>query len=318
MRPSEWKTLRGLFETLRTALSSLRQAVDEQTNSAANEQSAARETEVEKVEILRSLAHHIETSNRSATTAHHVDHRRHGELVSAQWWTVRWTAGACIAALIYASIAAYQGFLMRKTYIEIQSQTKAAQWTAKAAQEQASLLRQQLVGTQQAVIEIAAPQWDPTTGKLRITLSNQTHLGVAGTVTTFKASIQRKTWPKDLTIETLPMEILSPAVIGPQLEISKIVRLPQLENMRDWPGKEIVIFEGGYTYNNGFGESFPVNFCYLWTPPWRMDNGQFTGGGWQGRKDGCPSVREEIDIFNGDRKHVEETDPQNANQIQPG
>jgi hypothetical protein len=131
MLPSQFKRL---MELLRTQFSAVHEAINEQTNARTNEQTTKREDEGEKTRVLRSIAQSVETGNNSATTAHQENHRQQGELISAQWWLVWCTAGAFVAASIYATIAAYQACLMRRTYGEMQTQTGDARDSMKRDQ----------------------------------------------------------------------------------------------------------------------------------------------------------------------------------------
>lgn len=142
MLPSQFKKL---LDTLRSQLSSIQEAINRQTNAKADEQATDRENEREHTRSLRSIAHEIEAGNNSSTAAHRENRKQQGELISAQWWTVRWTAGAFIAASVYALIAVFQGCLMRQTYTEMQNQTKAARQAAYAACVSAQVARQALI-----------------------------------------------------------------------------------------------------------------------------------------------------------------------------
>ena len=96
------------IQDIASHLGAIRKSLDEQANANSNEQPTDREDEREKTGVLRSIAQNIEAGNSSATTAHQENQRQQGELISAQWLLVWFTAGAFVAAGIYAAIAAFQ------------------------------------------------------------------------------------------------------------------------------------------------------------------------------------------------------------------
>jgi hypothetical protein len=138
------RRIEQFIEAIIARLSAIHESIDEQTDARTNEQTTKREDERQKTGVLRSIAQSIETGNNSATAAHQENQRQQGELISVQWWLVWCTAGAFVAASIYAAIAAYQGCLMRRTYTELQQQTAAAQQAAKAACINAQIARNAL------------------------------------------------------------------------------------------------------------------------------------------------------------------------------
>lgn len=173
---------------------------------------------------------------------------------------------------------------------------------------QTNLLRQQLVGTQGAVVEIS-PVWDATKQMLSTILVNSNQNGVSGVVSNFRARLQRKTWPKEQpTGEPFIIELPTPEITilkGGQFPIDKGLPWPlppQMEDQSLWPGNEVVTLEGSFTYNDGFGDLYPYKFCYLWTAPWNLTSpkaGGRSGGQWSGGKQGCPTVQEKVNEFLG-------------------
>lgn len=180
-------------------------------------------------------------------------------------------------------------------------------------QQQTALTRQQLVGTQAAVIIFNETRWDSTKRLLTFDLSN-TGL-VTGTITSFTANVQKKTFPSQQPIgEGVPIEFTN-REIGKNsnytLDKGLPWPLPEIEDQKLWPGNEIATIEGQYTYTNGFGEIFSHKFCVLWLPHWHVvgPNGAgWDGGGWSGRSESCPLLERENEFF-GLKKHAEEVTP---------
>ena len=284
----------------------LRKALQDQTDAIRDATKASRENKQEPLPMplpIRAELQLPEAKENERT-------KREKRTLGIQIWLAVVTTLAFIAAAIYAGVAASQSSTfnqqltaMNKTYGEIQKQT--------------TMMRQQLVGTQAAVIEVSPPVWNPTTQSLSITLVNVNQGAVAGTVTSFRANLQRKTWPAEKPIgEPLPIELMSPITLvkGGQFAVEKSPPWPlppKLKDQRSWPGKEIVILEGSYTYRNGFDDSLSGTFCYLWLPPWDLTmptptQGGWSGGQWSGGKRGCPPVQEKINEFVGYEKHIVE------------
>src|SRR5262249_16817847 len=184
----------------------------------------------------------------------------------------------------------------------------------RANQESTDLLRKQLVGSQGAIIEASQPVWNSTTQTLSITLVNSNQNGVAGKAIGFNARLQRKKWPGETPIgEQFSIVLLNEIVLQKQGQFPIEKGLPwplppQTNDMRHWPGGEIVTLEGDYTYTNGFDDThFTKKFCYLWLAPFTFPApGNWSQGQWSGGYQGCPSVAEKITEFKGWEKHYRE------------
>ena len=83
----------------------------------------------------------------------HPNNARRNAEFWPQWITAISTALAFAAAAVYAGETSCIVRTTNQTYSEIQKQTAAIQCTAKAAEDQARLTRQQLEGTMRAVID---------------------------------------------------------------------------------------------------------------------------------------------------------------------
>jgi hypothetical protein len=197
-----------------------------------------------------------------------------------------------------------------------------AQWSAmsgqlKEIQKQTTLTRQQLVGTQGAVITLnGEPAWDGTKQSLRVHLVNSG--SVTGMITSFTATLQRRRLPEQRPIgEPFSIEISNremPKSEGFDLEKGLPWPLPQVKDQRFWPGDEIVTMNGSYSYADGFNDTISHDFCFIWLPPWNLQvpipNGAgWSGGQWRGGTQGCPTVQEEVNEFRGFKRHVEEVTP---------
>jgi hypothetical protein len=147
---------------------------------------------------------------------------------------------------------------------------------------QGTILRQQLVGSQGAVIRVSDPPgWDPLAYNLGLPVSND---GAGNGTVNLKAKIVRRSLP-DQGIAGDPVEInIVDRVVPAKLTIMENRVLPwQLEPVddRDWPGKFTLTISGSFDYNNGFGDKFTGQFCFFWLPKWTIQtkNGSQGGGG---------------------------------------
>jgi hypothetical protein len=203
-----------------------------------------------------------------------------------------------------------------KIYNANQKAADAAHDTLCEIQKQTRLMRQQLVGTMAAVVIIGdSPRWDRATQKLTFLVINTGSL--IGTVTSFDATIQRKSLPKEIPIgDPVKIHISNQQIEkGSTYKIEKGIPwiLPEVKDVRLWPGKEIVTVNGSYAYDNGFGESISHNVCFLWMPGWSLqmpnpNQGGWGGGGWgwgTGREP-CRTVEEMKNEFLGIQRHIKE------------
>ncbi len=291
---------RRLVELLRTQLGSIQEAVHE--NASATREAQESEN-IKWSEIPRVIASSIEVlQNSAAAYAERQQANRQQELlISTQERTARWTRNAAIAAMFYGAIAAGQGVLMWRTYTEIQSQTKAAECTAKAAQDQATLMRQQLVGTEGAYVILDDPGVDTTDPAMRrITIGVQ-NTGIATGTVDFSAIIQKMSIRDEKPIgEQLPLNFSGKKLSKQNPDYSPHVELPwplpTVSDLNLWPGSEMVRIEGQYTYDDGFGDKTTQKFCYLWLPQMQFDGPTAGGpgrtvyhaGGWSNGDAYCP------------------------------
>jgi hypothetical protein len=113
-----------LAETIGSRLRAIQEAIREQgdvTRNAADVGNAANR------EVAGVIASAIHAANSDVPEYEKEQRNREYRLQRKLFWA---TVGAGIAAVVYAGIAAYQGRLMRQTYMEIRKQTKAAERSA--------------------------------------------------------------------------------------------------------------------------------------------------------------------------------------------
>jgi hypothetical protein len=199
-----------------------------------------------------------------------------------------WTEFATlVAVIVYATIAWCQWRTMNKTYGEIQKQTAAAQCAAKAAaetlgqiQQQTTLMRQQWVGAQAAVVKVGYPAWDFATGRFNMAMQNS---GLIEANHVFlKAQVSLKSIPrysiigKPVLFEVSNMPIKAQWGIDNTKSVSWI--LPKV-SANSWPGSVVTVAEGDFSYENGFGDKIPKqHFCYFWLPEFKNPIGGSEAG----------------------------------------
>lgn len=140
----------------------LRQDSHDTQEMLKQQEAAIRDTaqawEQKQSEVGTTIARAIKAASDSTANYEQPQRKKEHSLQWGIFWVTLWAAvaatGAAVGAGIYAHIAGHQLDTMNKTYGEIQAQTTAAQCTAKAAQAQATLMRQQLEGTMAAVLKI--------------------------------------------------------------------------------------------------------------------------------------------------------------------
>ena len=185
-----------------------------------------------------------------------------------QVWLAIATTLAFIAAAVYAGIAALQWRTMNHTYKEIRKQTSAIQDTAKAAADQAKLLRQQLVGTQAAVIRIEPRIWPDTgsQGQLSLLLTNDGRVAARNvTVEVFLSRVRmpdRNLIPNSTTkfLKTFPV-IDSGEPHARTFEVPIFGAFPHDESLfRDT--KIAIAIDIRPQYDDGFGDIIKQSVCY--------------------------------------------------------
>ena len=171
------------------------------------------------------------------------------------------------------------GFLILYTlytagiYCANRKAAEAAHDTLGEIQKQTKVMRQQLVGSQAALLHLDDIHIDAT-GKLEVVLHNVGH--VTATDVHFQVTVTRETIADQRPIE--PPITFEPAIIEP-IKVEGIWppddwhvpwRPHQLTQQHEWPhgwpGKETFSLRGSFSYNNGFGDKQTEEFCRQWLP----------------------------------------------------
>lgn len=166
-----------------------------------------------------------------------------------------------------------------------QEYTQVANNTFNQIQQQTTLMRQQLVGSQGAVL-LPSPLTFNSVGQLAAGLQNIGH--VTSTIDSFQVEASKETI-KDST--RIGSSIVFEPVVDPiasERGFSKTWQLPwrpaQLTDKpvwpKGWPGKYTYEFRLIVTYENGFGDKLHLNFCQKWLPGFSIQYKlQSSGGG---------------------------------------
>jgi hypothetical protein len=185
------------------------------------------------------------------------DNRYKRRALAAQWATFFVTFLAFIAAAVYAGIAQRQKEVMDKTYVESQKQSKAAT-------ESTSLLRQQLVGTEAAIVEFKATV---NLAGLAIRLENKGHVlanHVNVELEARRQDIPGSKWIGDwqqCTIKDLRLAVgppgsgkVCPTLYGYSREIYDEMMFT----------RQSISIKGKFTYDDGFGNNIHQDICESW------------------------------------------------------
>lgn len=149
------------------------------------------------------------------------------------------------------------------------------QW--KVMRDQLSQTKQQLVGTQGAIITFANPGWITDTNSIRFTFQNNRVGSIAGNVLDFSVTLQRESLPDRKPIGDpwiVPHHSKEPIAANGQwtFDLPMPCQLPNA-SMADWPGKEGLSVEAQYAIDNGFGDTIARNECFDWLPQLTLKSG---------------------------------------------
>lgn len=191
------------------------------------------------------------------------------------WWKVILEVAALFTVICYTIAAYRQADTMNKTYGEIRKQTCAAQKSAKAVSDQATLLRQQMIGTQAAVINPQGPQWTPS--GMVFELGNIGHVISPNATLNFR--VIRSTFPdmRPLGSPQYYSEKIPQIMVGGW---SKPYPIPQ-PALDISSQKDTLTINGVLNFDNGFGERFEKSFCisYIGRYSAKVGDGVENGGG---------------------------------------
>ncbi len=300
MRPSEIKTLRAVHESIRAEIASLREAVERGTAAVSNERAAGQESHQKEQDqvshAINELSHQQSQGDSAAETN---QERRHGQNLVPQWVVALGTWLAFITAAIYAYEAHKQLGTMRDSLSEVQTQT--------------TLMKQQLIATENAGIDVDLKMENKPTGE-RAPRLYFSYLGQTNTMMSYAADFQRMTDAEKPVGEVVSISDSALRVGRSEGPEPPFVNLPwkldenpvqivagQIAIPAGWPN-QLVIARGTVTYALGFGEQRKDQFCYLWVTPYQISAPSnmslcsgvgASGGGWVRGKGGCPTVTEQ-------------------------
>jgi len=204
--------------------------------------------------------------------------RIQGMNFKVQVWLAIATTLAFVAAAIYA-------FIAHRQLSASNSQLKTMQDTLGEFQKQTKLMKQQLVGSQGALLTLTLGLTDK--GELNVGLANDGHVNATNVhfeleVTPETISDER---PLDKSISYEPTDI--PPVKGGESWVRSWFlpwRPIQLSDKKEWPsnwpGNRTFLIRGKFSYQNGFGDEMRVDFCRKWLPAFTITTkAQSSGGG---------------------------------------
>ena len=156
------------------------------------------------------------------------------------------------------------------------------------AQKQTTLMRQQVVGTQGALIALASPTWTNETNRFHfVFLNTRSGAGVVtGSIIAFSATFQRESLPDRKPIGKPWTTQFSNEPVAPrgqyEFDQSMPYDIPKTDGA-NWPGKEGLSIDAHYIVDNGFGDISSEYRCFDWLPPLNLkspiDNSSTSVGG---------------------------------------
>jgi hypothetical protein len=311
MRPSTFKAIRLSVESIRSELRSLQETLQECRSAIANQvvaQDKAEQDEQEK--ISHSIDRFTNQKDQADNTAEANQQHRHRQNLTVQRVLTLGTWLAFVAAAVYA------GFAYR-TMLEAEKQTTAAQCTARAAQEQAELMRQQLEGTMAADIDLTNFTLSDAF-KLRLTATNSGQVAAQDVHISVDAS-QRRIDDDSIIGPIFHFEPSVPKTIkggrGDGWNWDLPWRLTDYERDQgnsfasDWPGKRTFEIRATATFKDGFEDkTITRSVCKRWLPSymitWKIDPN--TAGG--GAAFDCSDFRNQIKLILGQEKAAKNGD----------
>jgi hypothetical protein len=279
LRPHEFRALREFLDSIERRLNSLEETISrcgEAIFGVRDEIKTEREIKAEISRQIPSLS--VPMEQRKIDGAN--QERRHIENQRVQRWIMRgtWFTGICTlfafgAAAYYANEARKQSITLGNTYGEIRMQTKAAQDTAKAAQDQATLMRRQAEGTMAAMVSIGGLQvaGNPCC-KVTLNLDNVGHdiaekVSVSGRSAIYNAATRQ--------IVEGPYPIyMSPRALRPDDQSGAGGQIPIPVNIKGFNQEMLnsisrfekyIRFDILLSYDDGFGTVSTLSKCYIYT-----------------------------------------------------
>jgi hypothetical protein len=196
-----------------------------------------------------------------------------------------WTAAATVAIFITTMVYTYYA---RKQWEAMGNQVTAMQNQLTEMQKQSSLMRQQLVGTQAAVVDINEPVSvtpTPLGRKFNITIGfrNDGHVNATGFIAHFKIQVFRIA-DKTRTGKQWSCDRVVPVIMPPHSDRSftseehpylqcLVEGLPDEDLRFIYELKRTIALDVSYTYNNGFEEVRKESGCFLFQLAVKTYNG---------------------------------------------
>ncbi len=207
------------------------------------------------------------------------------------------TVVIALTGIAYTVFAALQWSVMNGQLTELQQQT--------------FINRQQLVGTQKAILD-----WNinfNNIGNVTVSLANRGH--VAAPDNHFKLDATEATLPDGTPVGTsLHFEVQIPPLKGDGGDFSHFWITPwkpkqlgvRYQWPKDWPGKTTYILRGELTYQDGFGNTESQPFCKEWLPDYYITWGkQGSGGNGFGELRDCADIKSTISSILRQEKEAE-------------
>jgi hypothetical protein len=258
MLPSQIKAFNRALSTLNqnllAELQAIRSSLQEQIRAIRDASEAANETREQIPKHLAELRVPVDEK----TEANAYRNKAHHQQIWLTWGT--WLA--FIAASFYAYIAYKQKAVMVDTYREIQKQTTAAQCAAKAAQDQAKLLREQLEGSEAAYFEFR-PNLSEGSDSFWPSAYNWGHLAAKNLH--IEIAFEERTIP-DRRIVAKPQVFTIDAPVAPAQKHA--IGAGRRTVKIDWDSvhalRTFVQANLNYRYDDGFGTIVNGSECWVW------------------------------------------------------
>jgi hypothetical protein len=156
----------------------------------------------------------------------------------------------------------------------------------KEMQEQTTINRQQLVGTQAALLHFSGVSFDRS-GEIAIALNNAGHVTAADV--RFRVEVTRETIRDQRQIgepfvfDPLHIEPIKAGDSWSPANLFTPWRPHQLAEEHtwppNWPGNETFVFRGNFSYQDGFGGKQTGEFCQQWLPNFEIKTKVGISGG---------------------------------------
>ncbi len=283
---------RDELRTLADRLSILSFRVQQQTSAVNKANDTAQKQYQSQPPVMRAELH-VPEAEKTARKRPQIKKQR------LQYTRVALEVLTLAAVIWYACEARKQRVAMDKTFGQVQQQT--------------TLMRQQIVGTQAAFLQFEIRDPDPSTGGLPggvhnvgMVTATDVHVRLQVTRQEFETDGSLKTVGTPLIFDDTPNRIKGSGT-WPEFFYPHIWNVPWIhtENPsiiretwpKDWPGHDLTEARGLLTYVNGFGEPISKDVCLELLPRFniKIQNGTMSIGGMypcENFRAGIPIARE--------------------------